>query len=85
MHAASVASETDIGRQLNEAMNSLQRSLTGVRDADSGAALLPKLRDVSAQIDRLTEMVDRLPAEARTRLTGSLTCRIPAIADSNSN
>ena len=70
--AVSTATETDIGRQVTETINSLQGHLQGMRDAGAASAALPKLREMSGQLDRLTELASQLPPEARERVASSI-------------
>jgi sporulation protein YlmC with PRC-barrel domain len=70
LRAASV-NESDIGRQLTDAINALQGHLQGVRDAGAAVAL-PKLRETSGQLDRLTELASQLPTDARERVASAI-------------
>jgi len=68
---ATVNDAGNIGAQLTETITVLQGHLQAVRDAGASVAL-PKLREMSSQVDRLTELASQLPAEARERMANAI-------------
>ena len=71
LEAAATIKETDLGRQVTETINVLQGHIQAVRDAGAAVAL-PKLREMSGQLDRLSELAGQLPAEARERVGSAI-------------
>jgi hypothetical protein len=58
--------------QIAAAIESLNHTLQGVKDAASAAQALPKLQQASAELDRLAALANRLPLEARDRLAEAI-------------
>jgi hypothetical protein len=54
--------------QVNDFFLSATNTLAGIKDAASAEAAVPKLRELSNQLDSIRVMMDQLPADARTRL-----------------
>jgi Bacterial protein of unknown function (DUF937) len=48
----------DVGKQLPDSIASLRAALEGVTDPTTAQAALPKLQDITAQIDRIDGLVD---------------------------
>ena len=60
----------DIGRQVTDSITNLRTTLGGITDAASAQAALPKLQEVTAQIDKVNGVVGQLSAEQRRVLAG---------------
>jgi hypothetical protein len=71
VQVVSAANENDVKREATETINALQGHLQGARDREA-TATLPKLREISGQLDRLGERASQLPADARERITSAL-------------
>ena len=69
----------DIGKQVTDSINSLRSTLNGVTDAASAQAALPKLQEVTAQIDRVDGMIGQLSADQRKLLAGLVNPVMPAL------
>ena len=60
----------DIGKQVADSVSSLNTALAGVTDAASAQAALPKLTDVTTQINKVSDTVGQLSADQRKTLSG---------------
>jgi hypothetical protein len=69
----------DIGRQITDSIASLRTTLNGVTDATSAQAALPKLREVTAQIDKVDGMIGQLSPEQRRLLAGLVNPVMPTL------
>jgi hypothetical protein len=69
----------DLGKQVTDSIGSLRTTLGGITDSASAQAALPKLQDVTAQIDKVTGMVGQLSAEQRKVLAGLAGPLMPAL------
>jgi hypothetical protein len=69
----------DIGKQVTDSITDLRTTLNGVTDAASAQAALPKLREVTAQIDKVEGMVGQLSAEQRKLLAGLVNPVMPTL------
>lgn len=63
-------SDADLQRRIAAALDSLDGTLKGTRDTPSQA--LPKLQQASGELDRLSEMANRLPVESRERIAEAI-------------
>ncbi|OCP18097.1 MULTISPECIES: DUF937 domain-containing protein [unclassified Ensifer] len=63
----------DIGQQIKDSMASLQTTLTGITDAASATAALPKLEDVASQLDKVSGVAGQLSAGQKAALTALIT------------
>jgi hypothetical protein len=59
---------TDLQPQITAAIDSLNRTVQGVKDRASAPDVLPKLQQAAGELDRLNGLTGRLPFEARDRL-----------------
>jgi hypothetical protein len=66
------AVDGDLQRQITAALDSLNGTLQGVKDAASAAQALPRLQQVASELDRLSAAVDRLPVESRERIADTI-------------
>src|SRR6516164_1275637 len=69
----------DIGKQVTDNITSLRTTLNGVTDTASAEAALPKLRDVTAQIDKVDGMIGQLSPDQRKLLAGLVNPAMPAL------
>jgi Bacterial protein of unknown function (DUF937) len=69
----------DIGKQVTDSITSLRTALGSITDAASAQAALPKLRDVTAQIDKVDGMIGQLSLEQRKLLTGLVNPVMPTL------
>src|SRR5258708_30590586 len=60
----------DIGKQVTDSITNLRTTLAGITDASSARAALPKLREVTTQIDKVDGLVGQLSPEQRKVLVG---------------
>jgi hypothetical protein len=60
----------DVAKQVSDSITNLRAALGGINDAASAQAALPKLREVTAQIDKVDGVVGQLSAEQRKALAG---------------
>jgi hypothetical protein len=58
----------DVGKQLSDALTSLQTTVTGITDAASANAALPKLQAAEGEIGKLQATIGALSAEQKTAL-----------------
>jgi hypothetical protein len=69
----------DIGKQVTDSINSLRTTLDGVTDAASAQTALPKLQEVTAQIDKVDAMIGQLSPEQRKLLAGLVNPVMPTL------
>ena len=69
----------DFARQVTDSISDLRSTLGGITDAASARAALPKLQEVSAQIDKVGGVVGQLSAEQRRVLAGLVSPAMPAL------
>ena len=60
----------DIAKQVTGSIADLRTTLNAVTDTASAQVALPKLRDITAQIDKVDGLLGQLSAEQRRTLTG---------------
>jgi len=65
-----VVGGVDIGKQVTDSVGSLNTALAGVTDAASAQAALPKLTDITTQINKVSDTVGQLSADQRKTLAG---------------
>jgi len=65
-----VVGGVDIGKQLGDSLNSVRTSLQGVTDAASATAAIPRLREASAQVDRVNGLLGQLSEDQRKIVAG---------------
>jgi hypothetical protein len=63
---------TNLQPQITAAIDSLSRTVQGVKDRASAPDVLPKLQQAAGEFDRLSSLAGRLPFEARDRLAESI-------------
>jgi hypothetical protein len=70
----------DIGKQVTDSVSSMRTALAGITDVPSAQAALPRLLEVTAQIDKAAAVRGQLSAEQRKVLAGMVT---PMLASLN--
>jgi hypothetical protein len=60
----------DLGKQVTDSVGSLRTTLTGITDAASAQAALPKLQELAGQVDKVSGRVGQLSVEQRKMLAG---------------
>jgi hypothetical protein len=69
----------DIGKQTSDSLSSLRTTLSGVTDVASAKAALPKLQQVTDQIDKTDGMIGSLSADQRKGLANLVTPTMTAV------
>jgi hypothetical protein len=69
----------DLAKQVTESVDGLRTALTGITDPASAQAALPKIRDAKAQLDTISALSDRLPAEGKRSLARLVAAAMPSI------
>jgi hypothetical protein len=69
----------DIGKQVGDSLTSLRSTLGAVTDTASAQASLPKLQDVTAQIDKVDALIAQLSPEQKKILAGLVGPQMPAL------
>ena len=60
----------DLGKQVTDSLNTLRSTLTSVTDTASAEAALPKLREATSQIDKVSGMLGQLSDAQRKVIAG---------------
>jgi hypothetical protein len=69
----------DIGKQVTDSITNLRTTLAGITDAASAQAALPKLREVTTQIDKVDGLLEQLSPEQRKVLAGVVGPLMPSL------
>jgi hypothetical protein len=69
----------DIGKQVTDSISGLRTTLAGITDVTSAQAALPRLREATAQIDKVSGMIGQLSPAQRTMLAGLVNPVMPMI------
>jgi len=69
----------DVSKQVTESIGNLQNTLAGITDVSSAEAAMPKLRQVTAQIDKVDSVIGQLSPEQRKVVAGLLSPTMPTI------
>jgi hypothetical protein len=69
----------DVSKQVTDGIANLRSTLAGVTDAASAEAALPKLRNITAQIDQVDELIGRMTPEQRKLLAGIVSPLMPTL------
>jgi len=70
----------DVGKQVTDSISGLRTTLTGITDAASAHAALPKLQQMAAQLDKVNDMAGQLSAEQRRFVSGLVTPAMPSLS-----
>jgi hypothetical protein len=74
-----IAGGVDISRQATDSISSLRTTLAGITDVASAQAALPKLREVTGQIDKVDGTIGQLSPEQRKVLAGLVAPVMPTL------
>jgi hypothetical protein len=69
----------DINKQVTDSLTSLRTTLGGVTDTAAAQAALPKLREVTAQIDKVSGLSGQLSADQRKALAALVNPAMPSL------
>ena len=69
----------DIRKEVTDSITNMRTTLAGITDAASAQAALPKLREVTTQIDKVDGLVVQLSAEQRKALAGLVNPLMPSL------
>jgi hypothetical protein len=69
----------DVGSSVQKTVDGLKTALGGVRDVDTARAALPGLQETTAQLDRLSGLINQLPAGGKAALASFLVSVRPSI------
>jgi hypothetical protein len=69
----------DLGKQVNDSVTNLRTTLASITDPASARASLPKLQEVTAQVDKVDGMIGQLSAEQRKLLAGIVSPLMPSL------
>jgi hypothetical protein len=69
----------DIGKEVTDSITNLRTTLAGITDAASAQAALPKLWEVTTQIDKVDGLVGQLSPEQRKVLAGLVNSLMPSL------
>jgi hypothetical protein len=70
----------DVGKQVTDSISTLRTTLAGITDAASAHAALPKLQQMAAQFDKVSDMAGQLPAEQRKVVSGLVNPEIGSLS-----
>jgi Bacterial protein of unknown function (DUF937) len=74
-----MVSGVDLRKQVTDSIASLRTTLDGINDVSSAQTALPKLQEVTAQINKVEGLADQLSPEQRTLLTGLVGPLMPTL------
>jgi Bacterial protein of unknown function (DUF937) len=69
----------DVSKQITDSVANLRTTLGGVTDAASAQAALPKLRDITTQIDQVDGLIGQMTPEQRKLLAGIVSPLMPTL------
>jgi hypothetical protein len=69
----------NLADQVTASINALRTTLTGINDAASAEAALPKIREVTAQLDKVNASLPQLQPESRRALAALIAAAMPTI------
>lgn len=69
----------DIGQQVKDGMAGLQTTLTGITDAASATAALPKLEEISGGFDKVSSTAGQLSTEQKAALSALVGPMMPTL------
>src|SRR5262249_55569730 len=69
----------DVGKQVTDSITTLRTTLSDVTDATAAQAALPKLQQVSAQLDKVDGLIGQLSADQRKLLAGLIKPLMPTV------
>src|SRR6516164_8094709 len=69
----------DVSKQVTDSIANLRSTLGGVTDAASAEAALPKLRDITSQIDQVDGLIGKMTPEQRKLVAGIVSPLAPTL------
>ena len=66
------ADAAELGKQATSAIALIGGTLSTITNADTATAALPKLKEASASLDKVSGMADKIPAETKTGLKAAV-------------
>jgi hypothetical protein len=69
----------NLADQVTSSMDTLRTTLGGITDSASARAAVPKLHEVTAQLDKVNNMAAQLPKERRSALAALIAAAMPTI------
>jgi hypothetical protein len=69
----------DVSKQVTDSIANLRNTLGGVTDAASAEAALPKLRDITTNIDQVDDLIGRMTPKQRKLLAGIVSPLMPTL------
>ena len=69
----------DVSKQVTDSIANLRTTLGGVTDATSAQAALPKLRDITTQIDQVDGLIARMTPEQKKLVAGMVNPLMPTL------
>lgn len=69
----------DVGKQVTDSITSLRTALSGITDTASAQEAIPKLQEVTGQIDKVDGLLGRLSPEQRKVLAGTVNPSMPTL------
>jgi len=69
----------DLAKQVNASVGDLSAALTGITDAASAQAAVPKIQEATAELNKLNALAAQLPPDSRRALAGVVAAATPAI------
>ncbi len=76
---------TQVSKDLTGTFSSLTDTVTGIKDAASATAALPKLTELSGKLDGMKALVDQLPEAGRAKITELLKSSLGKVGDQLTN
>ena len=69
----------NLGSQFNSSVNSLKSALSGIKDVAGAQAAIPKINELTAQLNDIKTRTAKLPPEGRSEFTKLIIAATPAI------
>jgi hypothetical protein len=77
--AVPTMSVAEVSQLATKSVDGLRTTLASITDASSANDALPKLRTMSADLDRLNSVAEKLPAESKQQITSIIQRAMPTI------
>jgi hypothetical protein len=74
-----MVSGVDVGKQVTDSVTSLRTTLDGINDVSSAQTALPRLQELTSQINKVAGLADQLTLEQRRLLAGTVDPLMPAL------
>jgi len=69
----------DLAKQVSASVGDLSAALTGITDAASAQAALPKIQEATAELNKVKALAAQLPPDSKRTLAGLIAAATPAI------